>query len=185
MCIPRAATISPASRTTYWCQPGRPGTGVEAVDALEERDPLGSGRGRDGLHRQIAVSVGNSRDRERAVVADDSILGVERLEPELAQPVLVVGGLAVRQGLEQEAGDPGPLVAVEDLLEHGAARRLDDAETDRAAEIATPGRSPAKHERPADFARCDPCVGRPTGGGGRVGVSPGTRLGCLERGGGR
>src|SRR5206468_1190116 len=77
------------------------------------------------------------RDRERAAVAGNAVLRVERLEPELAQPALIFRRSAVRQRLEQEHRDPGPVIAVEDLFDRRTVCRLEDAEADRAAEVTT------------------------------------------------
>src|SRR5207244_5144021 len=71
-------------------QPRQPGAGLEAVDALDELDPLAHAGVRNPFHCQPAIPGGDGRDRERAAVADNSVLRVERLEPELTQPALIL-----------------------------------------------------------------------------------------------
>src|SRR5205085_9245044 len=134
-------------------QPRQPGAGLEAVDALDELDPLARAGVRNPFHRQLAIPGERGRDRERAAVADNSVLRVERLEPELAQPALIFRRSAVRQRLEQEHRDPGPVEAVEDLFDRRTACRLEDAEANAAAEVTTTCRRPTYHKRTADFLR--------------------------------
>src|SRR5205085_231755 len=83
-------------------QPREPGAGVESIDALDELDPLAGAGVRNPFDGQLAIPGSHGRDRERAAAADDSILSVERLEPELAKPVLILAGSAVGQRLKQE-----------------------------------------------------------------------------------
>src|SRR5437764_15092422 len=104
---------------------------------------------------------GFGAEGERAVVPDDSILSIERLEPCVAEPAVVVHGPAVRQGLEQERRDPRSLVTGEDFPDRCTDCRFEDAEPDRAAEVASACRSPAKHKRTVDFFRLEPRVSSP------------------------
>ena len=182
----RAPTISPASRTTYWRQPRRsisrwePGTGVQPVDALQERGPLVRSPGLDELGSEVAVGRRAQGRLERRVAANESVVSVEGLEPALHQPALVLRRPAGRQRLQEEHRDAGAGVAVENAVERGGCRRSHDTESDHAAEVAAAGRSPGEDGRSRDFPRPEAHAGGPFGRCCRVEIDPGARFGRLH-----
>src|SRR4051794_27890890 len=101
MYMPRAATISPPSRATYWCQPGR------LTNACSQ-PPVSSRYTRWTNSAPLVLCVvahpldrelSRDRTRERLAAADNSVLLVERLQAALAKPSLVGLGPAVGEGL--------------------------------------------------------------------------------------
>jgi AcrR family transcriptional regulator len=109
----------------------QPAAGTQTRRALEEPGPLVRRLRAHALDGELAYPR-QSEPVERLRSSDDSILRIERLQPAFSEPLLVLGGEAVGQRLEQEHRDPGLAVALEDLVDCLGRGRLRYAEPDGA-----------------------------------------------------